>query len=163
VEREWVTSTMERTASGCGALGDPDAARLISDVQHIPFRDHAWAAMERGTSAAHAEMFRDLLTRCPDGAEAPVASLTAFAHWLDGDGVKARVALDRVPAGQNYPMARLLATALEVGMHPTTWDPPCRVTSEWSPGSIAPQPRSSREGREPQKPSRRRDNPSPGR
>ena len=124
VEREWITLTMQRTAAGRGTLSDPDAARLISDVQHIPLRDHAWAAMERGTAGAHAEMFRDLLTRCPAGAEAPVASLTAFAHWLDGDGVKARVALDRVPHGPNYPMARLLATALDVGMHPNTWDPP---------------------------------------
>jgi hypothetical protein len=52
---------------------------------------------------------------------AAVASLAAFAHWLDGDAVKARVALDRVPAGTAYQMARLINLALELGMDPRTW------------------------------------------
>ena len=52
---------------------------------------------------------------------AAVASLTAFAHWLDGDAVKARVALDRVPPGTAYQMARLINLALELGMDPRTW------------------------------------------
>ncbi|GAA2153510.1 uncharacterized protein DUF4192 [Humibacillus xanthopallidus] len=137
-EREWITATLDRAAAGHTVLPDPDAARLISDVQHVPLRDHAWASMERDTASRHAELWRDLLTRSPDDptspaspdspkspvpAVAPVASLTAFAHWLDGDAVKARVALDRIPPGTSYQMARLVNLALEVGMNPRAWTP----------------------------------------
>ncbi|TQM57861.1 uncharacterized protein DUF4192 [Humibacillus xanthopallidus] len=130
VEREWITTTLDRAAVGHTVLPDADAARLIADVQHTPLRDHAWASIERSTAPRHAELWRDLLTRCPDSATspesnvaplAPVASLTAFAHWLDGDAVKARVALERVPAGTAYQMARLIDVALELGMDPRTW------------------------------------------
>lgn len=126
-EREWITAAMDRAAAGHTVLPDRDAARLIADVQHTPLRDHAWKSMERCSAPRHAELWRDLLTRCPDGPKSPVppvASLTAFAHWLDGDAVKARVALDRIPAGTTYPMARLIDLALEVGMHPRAWTVP---------------------------------------
>lgn len=134
-EREWITATLDRAAAGHTVLPDLDAARLISDVQQRPLRDHAWASMERETASRHAELWRDLLTRSPDDpapaespkspvpAVAPVASLAAFAHWLDGDAVKARVALDRIPPGTNYQMARLVNLALEVGMNPRAWTP----------------------------------------
>ncbi|TQM63788.1 DUF4192 domain-containing protein [Humibacillus xanthopallidus] len=138
-EREWISRTLDRGAASHTVLPDADAARLIADVQHTPLRDHAWASMERSTPPRHAELWRDLLTRCPESPAdatspestavpvppvAAVASLTAFAHWLDGDAVKARVALDRVPAGTAYPMARLIDVALELGMDPWTWTVP---------------------------------------
>ncbi|WP_256791951.1 DUF4192 domain-containing protein [Terrabacter sp. Ter38] len=135
-ERVWITTTLARAAAGHTVLPDADAARLIADVQHTPLRDQAWASMERSTASRHAELWRDLLTRCPESAEspesatwpespvAPVASLTAFAHWLDGDALKARVALDRVPAGTAYQMTRLIEVALELGMDPRTWTVP---------------------------------------
>ena len=141
-EREWITATLDRAAAGHTVLPDADAARLIADVQHIPLRDQAWASMERSTAPRHADLWRDLLTRCPQSAAGPesressespttagspvaaVASLTAFAHWLDGDAVKARVALDRVPGGTAYQMARLIDVALELGMDPRTWNVP---------------------------------------
>lgn len=137
-EREWITVTLDRAAEGHTVLPDPDAARLINDVQHTPLRDHVWASMERDTASRHAELWRDLLTRSPDDpapsespdspkapvpAVAPVASLAAFAHWLDGDALKARVALDRIPPGTNYQMARLVNLALEIGMNPRAWTP----------------------------------------
>jgi hypothetical protein len=134
-ERAWITVTLDRAAERHTVLPDPDAARLISDVQHVPMRDHAWASMERETTSRHAELWRDLLTRSPDDpapsespksavpAIAPVASLAAFAHWLDGDAVKARVALDRIPPGTNYHMASLVNLALEIGMNPRSWTP----------------------------------------
>jgi len=133
VEREWITAMLHRAAAGHTVLPDAEAARLIADVRHIPLRDQAWASMERSTASRHAELWRDLLTRCPESANPPeslatpespvaaVASLAAFAHWLDGDAVKARVALDRVPAGTAYQMARLINLALELGMDPRTW------------------------------------------
>ncbi|MER7071934.1 DUF4192 family protein [Terrabacter sp. NPDC000476] len=111
-------------------------------MQLTPLRDYVWASMERSTAPRHAELWRDLLTRCPESRERPesptshtspestgapvpsvsaVASLTAFAHWLDGDAVKARAALARVPAGTAHLMARLVDVALELGMDPRTW------------------------------------------
>ena len=142
VEREWITATLDRAAAGHTVLPDPEAARLVSDVQHVPLRDHAWASMERETASWQAELWRDLLTRTPDDptspefpesaesqrspglAVAPVASLAAFAHWLDGDAVKARVALDRIPPETGYEMARLVNLALEVGINPRAWTRP---------------------------------------
>lgn len=180
-ERQWMTATLGGAASAGTVLPEADAARLIADVQHIPLRDHAWALLDRSTASGHAELWRDLLTRCPDNptapdapsesraspdpagaassrgvSVAPVASLTAFAHWLDGDAVKARIALDRVPSGTTYQMARLIHMALELGMDPRTWDIPDHAGPPGQDTSTPPRSVGlSHEIREPPKPAPR--------
>ncbi|WP_404388811.1 DUF4192 family protein [Humibacillus xanthopallidus] len=164
VERQWITAILGRAAAGGTVLPEAYAARLIADVQHIPLRDQAWASMERSTAPRHAELWRDLLTRCPDSPASPepssspgsavaaVASLAAFAHWLDGDAVKARVALDRVPAGTAYQMARLINLALELGMDPRTWSASDDVAGPHPDPSPSPKSGLSRAIRESPKP-----------
>jgi hypothetical protein len=132
-ERTWMTLALERFTATGARLSEADAARMVCDVQHVALRDHAWALMDTQNAATHAAFWKDLLTRSPQGSEAPTASLTAFAHWLNGDGIQARLALERVPEEPPYTMARLVHTALEVGMDPKMWS----VPPELRPGPIA--------------------------
>jgi hypothetical protein len=167
-ERTWMTLALERFTATATATGtrpsETDAARMVCDVRHIGLRDHAWASMDTQNAATHAAFWKDLLTRSPEGAEAPTASLTAFAHWLNGDGIQARLALERVPHEPPYPMARLVKTALEVGMDPKTWSVPPELRPEPVETSITGRhPMPGRERRDPPNPRSDRDTPSPSR
>jgi hypothetical protein len=163
-ERTWMTLALERFTATGTRLSEADAARMVCDVRHIGLRDHAWASMDTQNAATHAAFWKDLLTRSPRGAEAPTASLTAFAHWLNGDGIQARLALERVPDEPPYTMARLVNTALEVGMDPKTWSVPPELRPEPVESSIATtQPTPGRKRRDPPNLGPNRDTPSPGR
>ena len=141
VERNWITLALGRGFAAGGRLDDAQAGRLIADVQHVAFRDHVWAGMNQQNAAAHAELWRDLLTRSPAGTEAPAASLAAFANWLNGHGVHARLALEGVPSGTPYPMAKLIDLALQTGMDPKLWKvPPELRVDEGSPPPRGPSP-----------------------
>jgi hypothetical protein len=163
-ERTWMTLALERfTASGT-RLSEADAARMVCDVRHVGLRDHAWASMDTQIAATHAAFWKELLTRSPQGTEAPTASLTAFAHWLNGDGIQARLALERVPDEPIYTMARLVNTALEVGMDPKTWSVPPELRPDPIESSIAATQRMpGRERCELPKVAPNRETPSPGR
>ena len=65
VERAWVGVMLDGTAATGKRLSDVDAARLLADVQHTDFRDHAWAAMERQQAAQHAELLEGPAGACP--------------------------------------------------------------------------------------------------
>ena len=163
-ERTWMTLALERFTATGTRLSDADAARMVCDVAHIGLRDHAWASIGTQNAATHAAFWKDLLTRSPQGAEAPPASLTAFAHWLNGDGIPARLALQRVPDAPPYTMARLVNTALEIGMDPKTWSVPPELRPNPVEGSIATtQPIPGRPRREPPNVGPNRETPSPGR
>lgn len=163
-ERTWMTLALERFAATGTRLSEADAARMVCDVRHVGLRDHAWASMDTQNAATHAAFWKDLLTRSPDGAQAPTASLTAFAHWLNGDGIQARVALERVPDEPTYTMARLVNTALEVGMNPKTWSVPPELRPDAVESStVTTQPMPGRERRDPPNHAPNRETPSPGR
>ena len=141
VERAWIALTIDRYVATGGRLGDQDAARLISDVQHLDLRDHAWAAIDRSRSPQHGELWKDLLVRSPAGTEAPPASLAAFSYWISGDGMSARAALERVPAEQSYGLANLISTALRAGIDPRGAPIPHELPEE-----IRAAPRAASEG-----------------
>ena len=162
-ERTWMTLALERFAATGALLTEADAARMVCDVRHIGLRDHAWASMDTRNAATHAAFWKDLLTRSPQWAEVPIASLTAFAHWLNGDGIKARIALERVPDESLYTMARLVNTALEVGLDPKTWSVPPELRPEPVESSIATRPMPGRERRDPPNLAPNRETPSPSR
>lgn len=163
-ERTWMTLALERFTATGTRLSEADAARMVCDVRHVGLRDHAWASIDAQNAATHAAFWKDLLTRSPHGAEAPTASLTAFAHWLNGDGIQARVALQRVPDEPPYTMARLVNTALEVGVNPKSWSVPAELRPDPVESSIATkQPMPARERRDPPCLGPNRETPSPGR
>lgn len=118
---------MTHTIKGFVATGRPrasaDAARLIGDVQAVPQRDHAVALMTRQESSAHAALWKDLLTRSPEQARTPVASLAAFGAWLHGNGMAARLALEPLTDPGDR-MARLITAMVTAGADPKNWKPP---------------------------------------
>jgi hypothetical protein len=129
-ERAWMTLVVGRHVASRTPLSDADAARLLADVQHTPLRDHAWASIDRREARGHAELWKNLLTRSPQGLEAPAASLCAFSHWVAGDGLGARAALERMPPDQPYPMADILWTVLRSGIDPKTMPIPHEIPTQ---------------------------------
>ena len=163
-ERTWMTLALERFTANGTRLSQADAARMVCDVRHIGLRDHAWASMDRQNAATQAAFWKDLLIRSPQGMQEPTASLTAFAHWLNGEGIQARFALERVPDEPPYAMARLVNAALAVGMDPKTWSVPPELRPEPIESPIAaPQPMPRRERQEPPHLGPNRQAPSPNR
>jgi len=123
-ERAWMRVVLNRHVISGGALSDPDAARLLSNVQDIELRDHAWTAISRQDADRHAHLWKDVLTRSPAGLQAPAAALAAYGFWIGGDGISARVALEQIPPEQPYSMANLIGTALAAGIDPKTMPVP---------------------------------------
>ena len=122
-EERW----MSHAIGGFIATGRPvsasDAARLIADVQIVRLRDHAAMAMTREDASAHAALWKDVLVRCPEESRTPVACLAGFGAWLQGDGMGARLALERVTDPTNR-LAQLVGAMVEVGANPTNYTPP---------------------------------------
>ena len=121
-EREWALHRLEEFLDDGTRLADRDAARLLVAVQTTSTRDALWEKMTLENSAAHQSLWVDMTRRAPDEVRAPAASLAAFASWLSGDGAKAWCALDEVPTDQNYPMAAIVAGALEGALPPSEWE-----------------------------------------
>jgi hypothetical protein len=121
-EREWALQRLEEFLDDGTRLTDHDAARLLVAVQTTSTRDALWEEMALENSAAHQALWVDMTRRAPDEVRAPAASLAAFASWLSGDGAKAWCALDEVPTGQNYPMAAIVAGALDGALPPSEWE-----------------------------------------
>lgn len=99
-----------------------EVAQLALYTQNIAARDVAWSLMgTRDTVTPHLNLWRETLRRTPEPFVTPVATLTAFAAWLSGDGALADVALERVT--EPYSMANLVRQALSMGMNPQMWSP----------------------------------------
>lgn len=121
-EREWALQRLEEFLADGTRLTDHDAARLLVAVQTTSTRDALWEEMTLENSAAHQSLWVDMTRRAPDEVRAPAASMAAFASWLSGDGAKAWCALDEVPTDQNYPMAAIVAGALDGALPPSEWE-----------------------------------------
>jgi hypothetical protein len=63
------------------------------------------------------------LLRCaPAGAVAPIGTVTALLAWLNGDGVRAVAALERVhEEDPEYALAQLLGRSIAAGLSPKGW------------------------------------------
>jgi len=58
----------------------------------------------------------------PAGHVAPVATCTAIAAWLQGDGVRANAALERaLEDDREYALGWLVAQSIMNGLPPQTW------------------------------------------
>lgn len=127
VEERWMSHTIARFVATGQPLDNDSAARLISDVQPIPLRDHAFEQMTRPDAHAHATLWKDLMTRCPEPERAPLATLAAFGYWLSGEGMHAHFALDQIPDHQMSKMAQVVRTLVDTGANPQGWAPPERA------------------------------------
>ena len=130
-ERAWMRVVVNRHVVSGGTVRDADAARLLSNVQHVELRDHAWASITRADADCHAHLWKALLTRSPEGLQAPAAALAAFGFWIGGDGISARVALEQIPPHQPYSMANIIASALAAGIDPKSMPIPNELPDEF--------------------------------
>ena len=114
---------LDQGVGDAGTLSDVDLVRVATGVQHLALRDLAWMQMSRANADSHFALWSHVMRCVPDDLLAPVGSLTAFAAWLQGTGVLASHALDRVLAVYpRYSMALLIGRILQSGINPSRWD-----------------------------------------
>lgn len=123
-ERQWAIGRAEAFLEDGRALTDPQAARMLACLQSVTVRDQMAVRISCESAPTWGPLWDDLTRRSPDELVAPAATLSALASWCQGDGARAWSALDRIPADQrqSYPLATIVAAALEGGMHPREWD-----------------------------------------
>lgn len=115
-----VRAAVSRYAAG-GVLDDDEVAWLGVLLCAIPVRDAAWRSIT--ATQPHLRLWADVTRRVDPSMAAAPASLLAFTAWRAGDGVLARLAVDRaLDAEPSYSMARLLRDALRLGVPPTAVD-----------------------------------------
>ncbi len=126
-----VAAFVEARLDCSDSLSVEDIAAMAVAVQSIPARDVAWALMSRQTSRRHFDLWRVVMQSVPDDLLSPVGSLAAFAAWLNGNGVLASHAAERVLAvDPTYSMARLVISALESCVHPDSWSA-VKLPAQW--------------------------------
>ncbi|MPZ94482.1 MAG: DUF4192 family protein, partial [Propionibacteriales bacterium] len=87
-------------------LTDDDVANACVWAGLVTVRDAAWTAMSKDSAAVHGELWQQVLRLAVPRYVAPVASLTAFAAWLSGNGALAICAVERaLAADPEYSMA----------------------------------------------------------
>lgn len=133
-EGTWALGRVKQFQADGVRLTDVEAARLLLAVDSTPTRDSVWRGMSRANVSSHVALWTDLTRRAPDEVRAAPASLLGFASWLSGDGAKAWCALDQVPPGKPYPLAGLVATAVQRGVHPREWEAATSRATERSVG-----------------------------
>jgi hypothetical protein len=123
-ERVWAAGRIGRFESDGTSFSDPDAARLLVALKDLKTRDDALMRITTENAATQRALWSDLTRRAPDELRAAPAALLGFSAWLGGDGAGAWIALDQIPAGsEGYPLAQILAQALEQAVPPTAWEP----------------------------------------
>ncbi|WP_082606329.1 DUF4192 domain-containing protein [Nocardioides sp. Root190] len=121
-ENRWVLGRLDQFHADGNRLSDVDGARMLVALETLSTRDAVWDDISVESSSSHVAVWSDLTRRGPDGVRAAPASLLGFACWLRGDGAKAWCALDQVPADLPYPMAAVVASVLQDGIHPREWE-----------------------------------------
>ena len=141
-ERQWAIGRAEAFVQDGRKLSDPEAARMLACLQSVPVRDQMADRISRDSAPSWGPLWEDLTGRAPDELVAPTATLSALASWCGGDGARAWCALDRIPADQrlSYPLASLVASALQGGVHPRQWDQAREAVLELLPVDGAERP-----------------------
>lgn len=146
LENEWALGRINQFHGDGNRLSDVDGARMLVALETLSTRDALWDDINVENTSSHVAIWSDLTRRGPDEVRAAPASLLGFACWLRGDGAKAWCALDQVPADPPYPMAAVVASALENGIHPREWQKhqtqlrglACEVDESFVPKPIGP-------------------------
>lgn len=104
-------------------LAPAQAARVLAGLVDIRVRDTMlWRLSRRDDPRIALSGLIGVLRAAPDGYVAPVATVTAIAAWLAGDGARAVIALDRALADDpRHSLALLVEAALRAGLPPTAW------------------------------------------
>ena len=122
-EAAWAYDLVAGHTRAGSVPGDEDVARLVRGLLDTEVRDAAWAPLDRPSAHDHVAFWTDVVRRTPVPLLAAPAALLAFAAWQSGHGALAWCALDRcAEADESYPLARLVAQALERAIAPEEWD-----------------------------------------
>jgi hypothetical protein len=120
----WLQRSVRRHVRAGSRPSPEDAGRLLLLVSVVDLRDVAWAEMSRADAAAHVDLWRDLVRRCPTDLVPAASCLLAFAAWLSGHGALAWCALDRCDeVDPGYSMAICIREMLERALPPSAWTP----------------------------------------
>lgn len=122
-EVAWVSDLVLTHVWAGSVPGDDDVARLLRGLLDVPVRDAAVASLTRPAAPRHVAFWTDVVRRTPVPMLAAPAALLALAAWQAGHGALAWCALDRcAEADEAYPLAALVARALELALEPEGWD-----------------------------------------
>jgi hypothetical protein len=121
--RDAAIADVDRITSGESPTPEAAASALVG-LRDIRVRDTALWDLGRapGPMPAAADGLAALVRSAPEGDVAPAATALAIVHWLDGDGARANVALDRALAdNHDYSLGLMVSTALRSGLPPQSW------------------------------------------
>lgn len=98
-------------------------AQIITGLMDVQLRDCVlWQLTNHDRLASCAHTLRLALRAAPSGYRAPLATVTALAFWLQGDGVRAGAALAQASLDNaHYGLAHLVDIALTNGVAPKMW------------------------------------------
>jgi hypothetical protein len=103
-------------------LSATEVAWLALAGQSIRGRDSALLLIERAVAEQHLDLWRTVMSLVDDDLLAPVGCLAAFSAWLEGRGVLASHALERVLAiDPDYSLAHCIEGLLTASIDPRAW------------------------------------------
>lgn len=102
---------------------DEDDGLLLGALQDVRVRDSfIWELAHRDDRRRLLGRLARLLRAARPGHVAAIATVTAVAAWLCGDGARAVIAVERALADDpDYTLALLLAASLRLGLPPSSW------------------------------------------
>jgi hypothetical protein len=112
---------MQRAAGPAG-VSDEEALRACCAVSSIAVRDVVWEQINHDNARQMLAALMRAVAVAVEPWHVAVMSLAGFAAWLDGDGAKALIAIERaLSIDPAYSMAVGLMELLEVGANPAKW------------------------------------------
>jgi len=138
-EVAWLGSTLEAFLQDRNYPPDPEAARVLAILHDSGARDAAMTKLTRENAKVFSEFWQDLVRRAPSEVRDAPASLLALSSYLEGDGAKARTALDQL--SEHDQLADLVTVALEQTVDPKSWDtirPPASGSAAMQQAALRP-------------------------
>lgn len=120
VGRRAVDDALARFGDGA-PLDDDEVAWLALLLTEPEVRDYTWRRVD-GDVQLNLDLWSEIVRRVDPALSAAPATLLAFTAWRIGEGALASIALDRaLDADATYPLAGLLAEAINEGVPPSRW------------------------------------------
>lgn len=104
-------------------MADGDEGLLLGALHDVRIRDSlVWHLAHRDAPRRLLGLLAGLLRAAQPGDVAPIATVTAIAAWLCGDGARAAIAVERaLEDDADYTLAMMMAVSLRLGLPPSSW------------------------------------------
>jgi hypothetical protein len=101
------------------ALSNRQVADLTVWLEHIDERDRFVQMLAVRNEHLAIETLADVVARTPLGSRAPIATATAIYAYINGDGLRANIALDIALEDEpEFALAKLATAAIQRSVHP---------------------------------------------